>query len=407
MQLRAKITSLTDLVRQQRSYALEGLRVKYQTAVDIENSLLKDLQAKRAEDRKLSGELAQYNQIKREYQNLVDLHQSVLRQLKLTQLSASSKTVTAAIREFATIATSSAYPRVPGIILLATGVGLFLGVAAAIFRQALDQDLCLTQLRDEQQVLKVLGMIPITALSTAKNPLTSKRNLKELLRIPQATQSAPLSDSSSIACSDPHNPSSDAFRSLRTAILASPEFAHPRSLLITSAGQGEGKTYISENLAISMAQSERRTLLIDADLRKTTSFSSLGLDDHSPGLCDYLLGNAPLDSIIFQSTVPNLYILPAGKPLNQPSELIHSPLMKELLKKLTGAYEYVLIDSPPTAIFSDSISLGSCADAVLFVTREGMSQTPALTEAILRLKSARAHVLGFVINHVTPLYAAA
>jgi len=178
----------------------------------------------------------------------------------------------------------------------------------------------------------------------------------------------------------------------------------PRQVLIvTSALPGEGKSTVSFNLAVALAQRGRRVLLVDADLR----YSSIDTYSGSrPGLTS-VLASTPLSYELFLCTryqpladLPNLDVLPAGFPPDGPITFLASPQMQELMATWRLRYEHVIVDTPPVLPFSDALVVSSLADGVILVARSEVSRKKVLLRATDMLARSGARLLGFVLNGV-------
>ena len=176
----------------------------------------------------------------------------------------------------------------------------------------------------------------------------------------------------------------------------------PSSLLITSPGESEGKTTLAVNLATAMAQLEDvRVLLIDADLRKPTPdpIFNVGTKNESPnGLADFLMGESTLRDIVHQTNVDNLSVVPRGCCPSNPSELLHSKHMTELLRWYRQERYHVIIDAPPVLPVTDPAVLAPQVDGVLLVVSAGETNREACRFAIQRLSASGGKLLGVVLQ---------
>jgi capsular exopolysaccharide synthesis family protein len=192
----------------------------------------------------------------------------------------------------------------------------------------------------------------------------------------------------------------EAFRTIRTSLLLASADSPPRTVLVTSPQKGEGKTTIASNLAIVLAQAGQRTVLIDTDIRSPSIDRRFLSHQRNRGLVEYLTGHLALEEVIQETVVPRLWIIPAGTAAPNPAELVGSRKMGELLSLLSRRYDQVILDSPPLLPFSDSLMMSHIVDGVLLVARSEVSEKRAVGEAIERLRSIRAPLLGVVMNGV-------
>jgi polysaccharide biosynthesis transport protein len=188
---------------------------------------------------------------------------------------------------------------------------------------------------------------------------------------------------------------SEAYRSLRTALLLSS--AHELKVLaVTSVEAAEGKTATATNLAVVLAQLGRRVLLLDADLRKPRLHKVFGVSNRT-GLVTYLTTGSD-QGIVHRSEVGGLFVVPAGPIPPNPSELLASDRMRELIERLRGSFDYVVFDTPPTLAVTDSTLVGSLADGVLLCVRSAQVDRREAQRALDRLRLADVRVLGTVLN---------
>jgi capsular exopolysaccharide synthesis family protein len=193
---------------------------------------------------------------------------------------------------------------------------------------------------------------------------------------------------------------SEAYRALRTAVLLSRSETSPKTILFSSAVAGEGKSVTAVNTAIAFAHMMDRVLLIDADLRRPRCHEILHQSEHS-GLAQVLAGLEPLDEVIQPTGVKGLYLLSAGLTPPNPSELLGSRKMREVLASLEAIYDHILIDSAPILPVSDSVVLSSMVDGVVIISG---ARTPkqVVRDACARVTDIGARILGVVLNGANP-----
>ncbi|MEW1965891.1 polysaccharide biosynthesis tyrosine autokinase [Micrococcus sp. NPDC078436] len=192
--------------------------------------------------------------------------------------------------------------------------------------------------------------------------------------------------------------SAESYRKLRTAVgFVALGGERRSSIVVTSSVQGEGKTETSTNLAKVLAETGARVLLVDADLRRPQVGVRLGLDDEL-GLSDVLTGRADLNDVLL--SVDDLSVLTAGTVPPNPSELLGSEAMAELLALVEAHFEYVILDAPPLLPVTDAAVLSHQAGGAIVVARSGVARQNQLTEALSTLEAADASVYGVVLNDV-------
>jgi protein-tyrosine kinase len=190
----------------------------------------------------------------------------------------------------------------------------------------------------------------------------------------------------------------ERFRTLRSRLYQIAGSRTLRRVVITSSMPAEGKTFVATNLVRSIIrQADRRVLLIDADLRAPRLHVSLGAPS-SPGLSDYLRGEADEYAIVQNSVANNLCFIPCGRRVSNPSELLLSDQMRILLDCVTPAFDWVILDSPPSLPVHDASSLADLCDGVLFVVRAGETDNEAAKKASMEFRDK--NLLGVVLNQV-------
>ena len=174
-----------------------------------------------------------------------------------------------------------------------------------------------------------------------------------------------------------------------------------QTLMVTSSHPGEGKTTTLVNLAISMAESGRRVIAVDSDLRRPTVHKVLGITN-TVGLTNLLLTDNPDLGGALQSThVPDLRVIPSGPIPPNPTELLRSPRMARLIERLRAEADLVLLDSPPVLAVADPMVLGAQIDGVILVVDAGVTRVQALAAAKEQLTRSSAQLLGVVLNKLS------
>ena len=206
-----------------------------------------------------------------------------------------------------------------------------------------------------------------------------------------------------IAHEDPKSHVSELFRTLRTNVQFMNSNKKLKTLLVTSTMPGEGKTWIASNLAIAFAQTGKRVILIDADMRKCNLHSIFKVEPY-PGLSNYLSGinedsnSLDLDNYIRVTEVPNLYLIPAGNVPPNPSELLASHQMKDLLEKLKEMCDLIIIDGTPSKLVTDAVILSRMVDSTIIVVGYNMTKKEDLSKIVRDIKNVGGNIAGVVYN---------
>ncbi len=197
-----------------------------------------------------------------------------------------------------------------------------------------------------------------------------------------------------------HTLGMEEFRTLRSRLYQIREKQPLQTLLVISALPGEGKTFTAANLAQAIVrQHDRRALLIDADLRRPQLHIELGAPA-SPGLSEYLLGETDEFGAIQRSPMSNLFFLPRGKEVTNPSELISNGRLKHLLDRVSHAFDWIIVDSPAAVAISDAAVLAGLCDALLLVVRA--ASTPFDVAQKISREFGDKPIVGVVLNRVEP-----
>ena len=266
-------------------------------------------------------------------------------------------------------------------------VGLFFGGAAgsglAWLAEKTDRSF-----RDPSEVSRALGM-PILGHIP-------------VLSLPEEPDSSGTIDVSLVAHHAPKSQEAEAYRGLRTALYFSTQKGGHQVIQVTSPSAGDGKSTLSANLAISMAQSGRKVLLVDADMRKPRLHKLIRLDSPGPGLAALIQGDASLAEAARPTGVINLSVICCGPRPTNPAELLTSPRFKEVIEEARKTYDIVLIDSPPLLAVSDPCVVAPRVDGVILTLRLRKNGRPLAERAGEILAGLDAKVLGAVINGCDP-----
>ncbi len=262
-------------------------------------------------------------------------------------------------------------------------MGLFIGIALSLFFEFLDK-VIRTPL-DIQRFFKVPFLGPFPRV-VAPDTTIRDNDLDQLF----------------VTVSDPSSVEAEAIRNIRTNIIFSFAGRKNHALVITSPLPSEGKSTVVSNLAASMAQLGKKTLIIEADLRRPTLHHIFRIQ-HRRGLSDVLIGELDLNAAIRSTKVPYLEVIPCGTIPPNPSELLGSDAMAEILAELKQRYEIVLLDSPPVHAVMDSLVVSRHTDGIVLVTRAGLSTLPATREAIKKCETWNPRLLGIILNDFSPV----
>jgi succinoglycan biosynthesis transport protein ExoP len=217
----------------------------------------------------------------------------------------------------------------------------------------------------------------------------------KILRDPWITKQKTVLD-----CTPEHVGIAESFRHLRSSVLRRPqEFLAMQCVAVTSAVPREGKSLVATNLAIALAATNARTLLIDGDMRRGRLHQLLSVENGA-GLSDLLTRQKGLQETLCETRMPHLYLMPCGQRIQNITEHLLSFDLAELRQELNAQFDYILIDTPPVLATTDGVALAAYADATLFVVRLGLSRPNDATMALEELKFREIRVSGLVVNAV-------
>lgn len=211
-----------------------------------------------------------------------------------------------------------------------------------------------------------------------------------------------------VAFHDPSSPAGEQYKILRTNVQSIKFEKNYKTFAITSSIHDEGKTISAINLAVTLAHdvNDKSILLIDADMRKGTVARYLGLNSH-PGLSDVLKGDAEDDAVLINPNIENLTVMLSGRTPRNPSELLNSKKMEQLISSLKMRFDYIFIDTPPVMPLTDACIIGSMVDGVMVVVQAGRTQRDMVASVENRLRQARANTIGYImtgVEHHVPRY---
>jgi polysaccharide biosynthesis transport protein len=326
----------------------------------------------------------EYQALKREADADKQLYEELVRKIKEAGINAGFQNSAIRIADPARPALNAVFPDIRFNALLALLFSALVAVGAAVLSDILDKTI-----RDPEQVSRTLRTEVIGSLPLMKNRHSAgSPNFK-----------AGFKNGMAIEGEQDLTGFHESIRTLRNSILLGSFDRQYRSLLVTSAAPGEGKTTTAANLATAHAEQGKRTLLIDGDLRRPSVHRNFNLPS-VVGLSNVLLGEIPWrDAVVKVEGLEKLHILAAGPPSRRASDLIGRGLA-ELLEEASSDYDLVLLDAPPLLGFAEPLQMAATVDGVIVVARAGQTTRKAVASVLATLNRLRAKVVGLVLNEV-------
>lgn len=403
-ELHAQLEGLQNSIHQEAHRIAERSRTDYEIAMQAEQSARDSFEKQKALANETNDKAIAYGLARQEADGSRNIYQGLLGKLKQAGILEGLRSTNLTIVNPARVppANQPHSPNVPLLYAAALAAGLFLGCSSALLREL--QDDSIRSLQEAEQILggRLLAVIP--RVDTHRWRL-GRLNLSQATR--RTIQRTPDSctEVRSLSRGEPEEYHAASFleavRSLRTSLLALQAGPPPKVVLVTSSVAGEGKSKLSANLAIVLAQTSSRVLLVDADLRRPILHKELGMDGEV-GLGAVLAGGDPT-TIRSHPQVHGLSVLCGGPIPEFPSELLGSKRMTELLAGWRAEFDFILLDSPPVLPVTDARVLSRMCDATVLVAAFGSTSRQAIQRShqLIKEQLPEHAVVGAVLNGVS------
>lgn len=368
LQLKAQIDEVNKQIAAEEANVRSGIRAEYQAALQQEQMLADQLQGLKGEVLDLQSRSIQYNIYKREVDTNRQLYDGLLQRYKEIGVASGVSANNISIVDRAEPGFKFR-PKLQLNLAIALLIGLLLGIALALAFEYLDDTF-----KRPEDIEKLLGLPVLGAVPMLKAPQTPKAAMADL-----------------------RSAFAESYRSLRTALQFSTDRGAPRSLLVTSAMPSEGKSTTALVLGQFYAQLGKRVLIVDCDLRNPSLHRSLGVDN-SEGLSNYLAGALKPTDLIRPTELEGLMYMPSGPLPPNPAELLMGSKMLSLITVASEKFDLLILDGPPVMGLADAPILSNLAQGTLLVIRAGATRVAVVKNALKRLQSARAHVVGGLLT---------
>jgi len=369
---RAQLVKLDNELQNAALSVRNSIRAEFLAAQDTEKALVAKLETLKLETLREQDKTVQYGLLKREADTNRTLYDGLLKRYNELNATAGISSSNISVIDSAERPTAPSSPNLVKNLLIALIAGIGLAALTLFVKDQLDDAIRVPEDVEAKLRLPLLGVVPKAA---GRDP-----------------------DADLI---DPKSPVSEAYNSLRAALLYSTSAGLPQVILITSAQSAEGKTTTSYATAASLARMGRKVVLIDADLRRPSIHRRFGLSNER-GLTDLLTSTDPIESATLATPQDNLFAIASGPIPPSPAELVSSPRMEQVIQDLAQEYDVIVIDSPPILGLADAPALSALADGVIFVVESDRGRRGALKTALRRLRAMRPILLGAVLTKFDP-----
>jgi len=376
------IAAITDLktsetyLRRQIDNVIKGVAKEYEIVRAEESHFNQAINQKKNQVRDTNKKSYQLAALQREVETNRQLYEIFLTRFKETAATSDLQPVNARIIDLAVVPRAPYKPNRKRIVLVALILSLMLGIGLVLLIEHLDNTFRDSGTLEERLGLPVLGVLPKLKV------WGSNRTAMHLF------------------INDFKSGFSESVRTIRTGIMLSNIDIDRKVIVVTSSVPGEGKSLVSSNLAAAVAQM-KKTLLIDADMRKPVIAASYRLGKTAKGLSELVSMTAELSDCVHKTDTKRLDILPSGVVPPNPLELLASNRFKLVIEELKKHYDYIIIDSAPIVAVSDPRILANVADGVVFVVKADETTLPLVKKGVKRLLDMDAHIIGTVLNQVS------
>jgi capsular exopolysaccharide synthesis family protein len=439
--LKTELESARNLLEAEAKNLIKAAYSDYQAALNKEKSLEEVFNKQKQEAFQLNSNAIAYNSLRIELENKKSMHESLLRRQSETGVAArlrGLRTANMRVVDRAQVPLSPSSPRTKVNLILALVVGLFGGVGLAFLFEYLDNSVKTSEDVERFGRLPSLGVIPEFSMGgfrkgygygygygyghgRKKKERGWKKKIKEPLDLKIALKNGksqksdagagseaaasekeaepPIRSIELIAAHAPKSSFTESYRLIRTALLLSSANPEMKAIVVSSPLPSEGKSATIGNLAVTIAQAEKRVLVVDSDLRKPRQHRIFGVKNLD-GLTNYLTVGVELKDLIKSTRVPNLFLINSGPVPPNPTELLGSEKMGKLVKELRQYFQYILFDSAPLLVVTDALALAPHTDGLILVVWGGKTPRESLRKAREQLDLMKIKPLGVIINRL-------
>jgi capsular exopolysaccharide synthesis family protein len=370
----ARLAAARGGLRQEVRTILNAARAEYAEVVQTERKLVALLSSTKSDAFGINQYERDYLELKRAHDNNQRLYELVLKRLKDASVTGMMQLSNVRILDRAEPPERPTSPRPMRNLALAILLGLGGGVALAFLLEMLDTTITTREQVEERLGLAFLGIIPSIE---GEKQSDKERDL--------------------FVHANPRSAAAECLRSIRTNLLFMSPEKPLKTIVVTSASPGEGKTTTATALAEVMADGGSRVLIVDADMRRPQLHTVFELPNDA-GLSTLILGDGQLDQLVKPTQIPNLSVLTCGPVPPNPAELLHTEGFTRLLQAMAQRYDRVIIDSPPAGIVADAVVISTQVDGTLMVLKAGQTSRDAAERAVRSIADVKGKIFGAVLN---------
>jgi polysaccharide biosynthesis transport protein len=372
--LRERIRSLDRAITSEQGYGRstksETLTAQYRAALAKENELVGKVDALKTALLSLRTRSIEYTILQREVDTQRVLYDGLLQQYKSISVADGVSENDVMIVDKARTPGGPISPNIPLNLIMGLIAGTLLGFGGAFLIEFVGDSINLPEEVERKLNLTLLGVMP----STDKGDKVSDEAM------------------------DPKSDIAEAAYSLRTALQFTTSHGAPKSILLTSSRPAEGKSSVSYALALAFARQGKKVLLVDADMRRPTFYPGLQSRDDEAGLSNVLTGQLEGELPVRKTGAANMWLMTAGPTVPNPADLLSTTAYREMIEKALGRFDIVIADGPPILGLADALLLAAQSEAVIMVVEASTIRRSQVLNALNRLRSSNAHVVGAVLN---------
>ena len=393
----AVLESVRREIHREATLALVVNEAQYRVVLTTEGEVRRSLKKTESEAMNLGQMELEFKRMERVASQKAKYYEMVLARYVESGLAKKLNTNNVQILDRAVAPLEPFSPRIHVNLAIAGALGLVLGLGLIFLLHFMDNTVKTQEDVEQLLGLPYLGLLP--RISVGKKSRRPKEASDE--GSPEKGGAAlPLSPDL-VQWQDPKSLVAEHCRSIRTSLLFMSPDKPLKALLISSSVPQEGKTTVAINLAISMAQSGDRVVIVDTDMRRPRVHKSFGIKAER-GISAALLGEVGVGEVIHETPIPNLWVIPCGATPPNPAELLHTKRFQDIIEELKGRFDRVVFDAPPVGAVTDPVILSKATDGTILVVKTGVTPRQLLGKTGRVIQDVNANLLGIVLNDIDP-----